>query len=308
VSRTYLGQVRALARAELAAGATGQVREVLVREGDHVASGDVLAQLDPGLARAELRAAQAARRQSSAQTAQANRDAERVGRAGPRVVPAMEIERASSAAAALGAQGQTMRAREQQARELMSRHSVVAPFAGVIAARAVDPGDWVSIGDPVLELVAADQVEVLVRVEAEFVESLEVGGPALVRRGAEQVTASIAGVVPALDLSTRTAQVRVQTQAPCPWLLAGSTADVTFDVERSGPGVLVPRDALVAGVAETRVIMVVDGLAQPVTVEVLERGTERARVTAEALALDAQVVTRGNERLRPEQPVTVSEP
>jgi len=306
VSRTYLGQVRALSRADLAAGAAGEVSEVLVREGDRVEAGDVLLRLDPGLARAQLQAAQAARRQSSAQTEQANRDAERFGRVGPRAVPAIEIERAVSTAAALGAQGQTMRAREQQARELMSRHSVVAPFAGVVASRSVDPGDWVTAGDEVLELVATEAVEVLVRVEPDFVGSLEVGAPAVVVRGEHEAVASIAGVVRALDLATRTAQVRVRTQGPTPWLLAGSAADVRFDVEHDGPGVLVPRDALVEAVAQTRVITVVDGLAQPVTVEVLERGTDVARVVAEGLAVGAQVVTRGNERLRPDQPVSVS--
>lgn len=308
VSRTYLGQVRALARAELAAGAAGEILEVTVREGDRVEPGDVLVRLDPGMARAQLRAAQAARRQSAALTEQADRDAERFGRAGPRAVPAIEIERARTTAAALSAQGQSMRAQEQQARELVSRHTVVAPFAGVIAARSADPGDWVAAGDMVLELVADDRVEILVRVEPDFLMALELGAEALVRRGDHEVTATIAGIVRALDPATRTAQVRLQTSAETPWLLAGSTADVRFDVERDGDGVLVPRDALVEGVAETRVIVVVDGLARPVTVEVLERGTELVRVRAEDLEVGARVVTRGNERLRPEQSVTVSEP
>lgn len=307
VTRVYLGEVRALARAELAVGASGEVQSVAVREGDRVAQGDLLLSIDPDLARAQLEAARAAGQATRTQGEQASRDAERLGRAGPQMVAELEIERAATQAAALQAQSVSLRAEERQARESLARHRVIAPFAGVIARRMVDPGDWVSAGTPVLELVADGRVEVLARVEPDVLTDLAIGTTARIQRGERTVDGHVVGIVPALDPTTRTAQVRLLVDETPSWLLAGSTAEVRFDLSREGDGVLVPRDAIVEGVAASRVVTVVDGHAHLVGVEIVERGAERVRVRGEGLTAGAVVVTRGNERLRPDQPVAVTE-
>ena len=311
VERTYLGLARAMARAELAAGADGEVVEVTVSEGDRVVAGQLLLRIDPDLAAADLRAARAADRRTQAREDQATRDAQRFARAGPRILGEVEIERAASEADALVADAQSTQASVARARAALARHRVVAPFDGVIAARSVDPGDWVAPGTPVLELVGDRQTEVLVRVEPELLESVPVGAEATLRRGDREATARVTGRVPALDLQTRTAQLRLLSDAATPWLLPGSTVDVRFTLEREGPGLIVPRDALVDGVAAARVVRVVDGVAQPVTVRVLERAREEVRVEAQgeadALGAGDALVVRGNDRLRPGQPVQVVE-
>ncbi|MBX3270326.1 MAG: efflux RND transporter periplasmic adaptor subunit [Sandaracinaceae bacterium] len=306
MERVYLGIVRSRARARLAAGAEGRVLEVAVREGDRVARGDVLLRIDPGLARASLTAAQASERRTLTEREQASRDAERFAAAGPTAVSRTEIERAATQADALAAQREAARAEVSRARESLDRHRVVAPFAGVIAARTVDPGDWVQSGLVVLELVADADLEVLVRVEPELLDDVAEGHEVSLVRGGRAAPARVAGVVPALDPATRTAQLRLVPSEPIPWLYPGSTTDVRLTIVRGGDGVLVPRDALVPGVGQTRVVRVVDGAAQPAVVEVLELGTDRARVRAEGLAAGDTVVTRGNDRLRPGQAVRVS--
>ncbi len=305
LERTYLGIVRSRGRAELAAGADGEVLEVTVREGDRVAAGDVLLRIDAGLARASLTAAQATERRQAAEREQAARDAERFAAAGPTAVSRTEIERAATAADSLTAQREAARAEVARARESLDRHRVLAPFAGVIASRRVDPGDWVSSGSPVLELVADDGTEVLVRVEPALLDDVAVGAEATLTRGDRSAAARVVGVVPALDPVTRTAQLRLAPVEPAAWLLPGSTADVRLPIVHGGDGLLVPRDALVPGVAQTRVVRVVDGAAQPMVVEVVELGRADARVRGEGLAAGDVLVTRGNDRLRPGQPVRV---
>lgn len=312
LERTYLGSVRSVSRAELAAGADGEVVEVAVREGDRVEAGDVLLRIDPDLASAQLGAARAAEAQSRTQRAQARRDAERFEAAGPRTVAEVEIERASAEAEALEAQAQSRRAEVARARATLSRHRVTAPFAGVVAARRVDPGDWVGPGTPVLELVAEGQTEVLVRVEPALLDDVGVGSEAALVRGERSVPATVVGVVRALDPATRTAQLRLRASEDAPWLMAGAAVDVRFELVHEGEGLVVPRDALVEGVAQTRVVKVAegevgDGQAQPVTVEVIERGQDEVRVRAEGLAPGDRLVVRGNDRLRPEQPLRIVE-
>ncbi|MBX3247089.1 MAG: efflux RND transporter periplasmic adaptor subunit [Myxococcales bacterium] len=304
----FLGHVRSVARAQLGAGASGELRDVRVREGDTVRRGDVLAIVDTTLARSALAQAEATRAQLAEELGQARRDAERLAAAGERVVAAVEVERARSRAETLTAQSRNVEATLAVARESLARHRIVAPFDAVVAARLVDSGDWVAAGTPVIELVGDRSVEVLVRIDPELALALEVGHPVELRRGDARAPARIAGVVRAVDPATRTAQLRVHAEDPPEWLLPGSVVDVVLEVERSTEGVLVPRDAVVVGAVESRVVKIVEGAAVPVPVRIVDRGRERVRVRAEGLVIGDRVAVRGNDRLFPGQPVRVVEP
>ena len=63
--------------------------------------------------------------------------------AGPDIAAAAEIEQANSERKRAGAERGRLRAAEAEARAELGRHRVTAPFDGVVAARHVDPGDWV---------------------------------------------------------------------------------------------------------------------------------------------------------------------
>ena len=68
-----------------------------------------------------------------------------------------------------------------------------------------------------------------------------------------------------------------------------------------------PRDALVRTPAGVRIVKAVDGKAAPLTVQVTATADATALVVAEGLAAGDTVVTRGNERVRPGQPLQVVE-
>ena len=93
---SFLGDVSALQHARLAAGASGEVRRVLVRVGDRVKQGDLLVEIDPSLASARVRAASASKEAGAAEYERADRDAERLSTAGPDIAAAAEIEQATS--------------------------------------------------------------------------------------------------------------------------------------------------------------------------------------------------------------------
>lgn len=303
----FLGEARSTAAAELAAGASGEVLRIDVREGDHVERGKVLVVVDPKMAHAQVQAAQASQALGEEEAEQAVRDAERAERAGRRLMPESEIEQAVSRAQAQQARKQQLEAQLHEARARLSRHHVVAPFRGVVTARHIDVGDWVNPGDPVLDVVSDRQIEVLARVTPKLERYVTKGYPATLHDGEHATEAHIEGIVPALDPQTRTITLRLLPDTPVRWLRPGSTVDVSLQVEREDPGVIVPRDALVRSAVDTRVVKVVKGKAQPIRVEVVVTSAEEAIVRGEGLAAGDTLVVRGNERLRPKQPVHVVE-
>lgn len=305
---SFLGDVTALQRARLAAGAPGEVRRVLVRVGDQVKAGDLLVEVDPSLAAARVRAAAASKTAGSAELERAQRDAERLTGAGPDIAAAAEIEQATSERKRAAAERKRLRAAEAEARAALGRHRVKAPFDGVVANRNVDPGDWVDPGIEVIELVDDSGVEVLASVPPEVSRYLSIGDKARLQRKGAAVPATLQGIVPALDTESRTVRLRLVPDEPTAWLLPGAAVDVLLTVERSEPGALVvSRDALVYGIAKIQVVKSVDGKAEPVPVEILARGRDEVLIRSEGLAAGDTVVTRGNERLFPGQPLIVLE-
>ena len=305
---SFLGDVTALQHARLAAGASGEVRRVLPRVGDRVKEGDLLVEIDPSLATARVRAASASKEAGTAQYERAQRDAERLSTAGPDIAAAAEIEQATSERKRAEAERRRAKAAEAEARAELGRHRVQAPFDGVVAMRSVDPGDWVDPGVQVIELVDDRGVQILASVPPEVSRYLSTGSKATLAYDGETTPATIRGIVPALDSESRTVRLRLTPDDPPSWLLPGAAVDVILTVERSEEGALViPRDALVYGIAKTQVVKSVDGAAAPVPVNVIARGRDELLITAEGLQVGDTVVTRGNERVFPGQPLIVLE-
>src|SRR5690606_25808897 len=153
------GYVVARRMATVSAKVTGKVREVLIEEGQHVEAGEVLATLDPVDANAQRELAEgylaAARSQVTgvqAQLQEAEAQAQRLGSlVEQQLVSRSQYEQAVAARDALRAQLTTARGNAKVAGdqldivELGVDHTIVrAPFAGVVIAKAAQPGEIVS--------------------------------------------------------------------------------------------------------------------------------------------------------------------
>lgn len=301
----FPGEAKALARASLAVGADGSVESVKVRVGDRFRRGAVLLEVDRALASARLGIAAARVNAAREALAQAEREVKRLEPLPAGVVAEQEREQAASRVATARAELGAREAERAEASAQLRRHRIRAPFDGVVATRFVDRGDWVRVGDPVLEVVSSGGVEILVDASQELLGRVAVGDLAVLV-GSERPL-RVAGLVPALDPNTRTLRVRLEPEASAD-LLPGTSVEVRFDVVIKKAGaVVVPQDALLFDGQRSRVVKVVDGKATSVDVSVLAKAGETALVRANGLAVDDQVIVRGNERVRPGQPLIIED-
>jgi len=298
---TLPGDVRALERAELAVGAAGPVTQVLVREGDRVAAGDRLLQVDAAPAQARLASARAAADETRAELEQAERDLRRIEQVSEQVLSAPERDAAASRVQTLKARLRSQEAAAREAAVTVGRHQISAPFDGVISARRVDRGDWVVAGQSVLDLVSVDAVDVRVDATRALASQVAAGDPVVLGK----VGGTVAAVVPALDATTRTQTLRLVPDNDQHGLIPGSTVSVSFQVERrSDGGAIVPRDALLLGPVDTKVVRVAEGHADIVVVDVIATTADQALVGG--INPGDPVVVRGGERVRPGQPLELA--
>lgn len=199
------GTVRAARRAEVATRLMGRVESVRVRAGDRVRPGQLLLTVE----RASLTAA---RQQASAGRDQAAATLRRTERLyADSAAPLVQLEAARTAHAQAEAQVRAVQAD-------LAYAEVRAPFAGVVAARAVDPGDQAAPGQPLLVIEDRTAREIVVAVPTEVGEWLQAGQTAAVEIGAvgRRVAARIEAVVPGADPGSPTVEVRLSGPADLP--------------------------------------------------------------------------------------------
>jgi membrane fusion protein, multidrug efflux system len=160
--RRYTADVVPWVEAEVPAEVAGVVIETAVEPGQEVKKGDVLVVLDS--VRARIAADLAKARHDEAMRLLG--EAERLQKS--RVVSKTAYEAAMSEA-------RVTKAQLDDAQDFLARHSVTAPFDGIVNARLVDVGDAVNVNQPVVDLVDLQRLRVIVYAAEADLEAFEPG-------------------------------------------------------------------------------------------------------------------------------------
>ncbi|MEQ9814222.1 MAG: efflux RND transporter periplasmic adaptor subunit [Azospirillaceae bacterium] len=323
-----LGRFVARDQADVAARVSGPVAEILVEIGDRVTAGDVLVRVEDArfaaileLRQMELQELAAGFEAALAGQAMAQQDIERLERLrGSAAFNQARFEDAQQMLIQAAAQANQAQARLRSAGvevDLaaidLEETRILAPFDGVVTSRHIQPGEYLSTGAPVLTLLSDRDMEIEVAVPGEQVAALEPGMIAgFVLGGAAETSphdAVIRAILPVEDSQTRARAVRLTpVLAGLPRTpAANESVTVVLPVGSPRPMLTVHKDAVLTQIEGQFVYIVVDGLAtlRPVSLgaAVGERFEVLAGLTAGELA-----VIRGNERLRPGQPVSIAAP
>ena len=311
------GTVTSARTAVLSTAVAGLVAELTIDEGDRVETGDALLKLDAELAQLALERALAEVKQREIAAADSRRrfvEAEEVG--AQRSIARTQVEslraEVSSDEAALAASRAA--AREQQA--IVERHTLKAPFAGVISERYAELGEWVNPGNGLLELVATDNLRFDFRVGQDNFAALSPDTPVEISLDAlpdRSIAGRVDTIVPVKNPSARTFLVRVladTSDADKPlWITPGMSARGKLNIDTGRSGVTVSRDAILRFPDGRVTVWVVDsGGELPVVRErVVRTGSEFNGVVeiTDGLADGDVVVIRGNEMLQEGQTVSI---
>ena len=331
LKREVTGELRAVKRSAVACEEPGQVVEMLVDTGDQVGEGQVIARLDSELRtidvarlQAEVGSAQATIDERTAQVAKAQRDLDRLSdlmsRSGAsqnevddaKTTLAAEQARLSQARAGLA----SARAELQAAERRLSDMIVKAPFAGSVVLKRTEAGQWVDEGEAVVEMVALGAVDAYLDVPERFVGALmSEGAKVLLRVPAigDTIEAPVSAVMAEGDRLARTFQVRVRVE---------NEGEASAGKGRLRPGMsvvgLVPtgepidaltihKDAVLRNDAGSFVYFNGGGVAAVAPIEMLfASGGDRVAVRSPVLGAGMEVITQGNERVFPGQPLMVN--
>lgn len=193
----------------------GRILELPYREGDAVAQGDVLVQLDDTAIRAELKKALAARRQAEI-------DLRRLEKLPSRLASEDEIARARTAVDLALAEETLQRTRLDHTR-------ITAPFAGLISERRWEPGDVAPLHSHILTLIDPNALRIKVSVPERLLSPIRVGDGVTIRidaLGEAPRPGHVTRIHPTIDPLTRRGTLEVVPEPIPPGALPGQLCRV----------------------------------------------------------------------------------
>ncbi len=273
-----IGTVQARHTYKIGPTGAGRVRRIDVQVGDSVAAGQVLGEMDPVDLDERLRAQQAAiasadaaLRQAQAKQAFARTQVTRYEqllavRGTSEELTAtrrQDLALADAALTAARADGARLRAELQAVRAQRGNLVLVAPVAGLVVARDVDPGTTVVAGQAVIELIDPASLWVDTRFDQIAAEGLAAGLPAKVvlrsRRG-QPLDARVLRVEPRADAVTEETLAKLRFDAPPATLPpVGELAEVTVQLPAVATAPAIPNAALRTVGGKLGVWKMVDG-------------------------------------------------
>jgi membrane fusion protein (multidrug efflux system) len=295
------GELEARYHSFVAAEVSGQITQIVTDEGEPIAAGEPVLEIDPQRRELELAVARARAAQADAGAVEARRQTERIRRLHKsNAASQSKLDEAETALLVAQSDAAAQKAQLGVAEQALDDATVRAPFDGVVGQRLVSEGDFVQIGMPLVELVSLDPIQLVFRLAEVDSGRVAVGqkvNVSVAPHPDEVFEATVDVVYPTIDPASRTLRVKAALANPAGRLRPGLFARADLGVRvRSGVSV-VPEESVLQRSDGAVVFRVVGG--ERVERRVVKVGEFRDGMVEIRSGLDVGdvVVTRGQSDL-----------
>lgn len=295
---------------------SGLVKTVHIDTGHNVNVGQTLITLNSELSSLDLKAARASTWRTREELADAQRllaDAQRLAK--NNTISQSEVQSRTARVNIARASLQQQQAEEALREARLKRHTIKAPFSGAIIRKMTSPGEWITPGQTVAQLVDTMHLNIDFQIPQQLYPRLSESAALTLRFDAitgQEFPADIVAVVPFIDAATRTLLMRARLKQASTAIVPGMSSHGMLKLRHSDSGILIPRDAVLRYADGRITTWVVTGNAEKpvVTERPVQIGLTFQGMVQILEGLDAgeQVVVQGNESLRNNQAVRIHRP
>jgi membrane fusion protein (multidrug efflux system) len=282
-----VGTLRANEAVTVSSEIAGRIARIGFEEGEPVARGTLLIQIEDSVYRAEVQEKEANR--ALAQLAFDRAEALLAKRAA-------SVEERDRTRALLDASDASL----ALARARLDKTRITAPFSGLVGLRRVSVGDYVAAGQELVSLSEIDPLKVDFRVGEIHLPKVSTGQGIDITVDAfpaRRFEGSVYAIEPQVDINGRAVVVRARLPNPERLLRPGLFSRVTLIVDTAADAILVPESAIVPQGDRHFVYRVEGGKALLTEVDIGERHATQVEIR-DGLARDAVVITAGHLKLR----------
>ena len=313
------GALRAVNQATVKAKVAGEVREVLIREGEAVQLGQVLIKMDT--ADYEARLAQA---RGSLAAVQAQLDIAKQARDNNKslldktFISKNAYDNSSNQYAIAAANVDTAKGALEVAQKALSDTVIRAPIAGVVSSRTVQPGEKVSVDNRLLDVIDLRLLEMEAPVPTQDIAKIKLGQS--VQLKIEGVTVNVIGKVSRINPATTTGSRSIMAYIQVAnadgangsgQLRAGMFGEAQLVVEKKSDVLTIPQSAVRFDAGLSSVYVIEDNVLQQKPVTLGMQGEVNGLAVVEVLsgvAKDRKIVKTNLGSLRSGMPVKIVQP
>jgi len=306
------GELEARYHSFIAAEVSGQITQIVKDEGEPIAAGEPVLEIDPQRRELEFAAARARAAQAEAGAVEARRQTGRIrSLRKSNAASQSKLDEAETALLVAESDAAAQKAQLGVAEQALDDATVRAPFGGVVGQRLVNEGDFVQVGTRLVELVSLDPIQVVFRVAEVDSGRVAVGQKVSVSVAPfpdEVFEATVDVVYPTIDPDSRTLRVKATLANPGGRLRPGLFARADLGIRMRHGVPMVPEESVLQRADGAVVFRVVAG--ERVERRVVTVGDFRDGMVEIRSGLDAGdvVVTRGQSELVDGAPVRVTAP
>jgi RND family efflux transporter MFP subunit len=280
----------------ISAETSGRILKIPVLVGDRVEKGKPLANIDCRNNKARLQQAKASLNAAKAQKLLAQRQIKRTQslRAAKNVSEELHNQRQANLDSTKADQ-QASQARLQEAELEVERCQIAAPFTGIVMQRLKAEGEWVTPGQPVVQLLDSERLEVSAQVPVSIVASLNNTSNFTLQTNSGDYPLNLRHLLPVIKERGRNREARFQFSKTA--ALPGSTGRLLWKSSQAH----LPADIPVRRKQQLGVFLLSKGKAR---FHPLPQALE-GQPTPINLPLDSRVVIEGRHSLNDLDSVTV---
>ncbi|MFM1852379.1 MAG: hypothetical protein RIS54_2063 [Verrucomicrobiota bacterium] len=244
-----VGSLQPNESAEIRAEISGIVRSISFEEGRQVATGEVLLKIDDAELRAQLEQVAARYKLAELNVTRSENLSQ------TRTIPQSEYDRARSEFAAAKAEMELLRLR-------LDKTEVKAPFAGIVGARTISAGDYVTTSTVITRIDDLSHLKVTFSVPERYLSKVRPGTKVRVTTRGTGESHTIEGEVyfvsASIDRNIRASEVKAILQASKVVLRPGMFANVELVLDVRSQILTVPEAAILADARGVQIVVVAE--------------------------------------------------
>ncbi|HRP53096.1 MAG TPA: efflux RND transporter periplasmic adaptor subunit [Fluviicola sp.] len=289
---SYLGTFEAYRQNVIGSDASGSILKVLVKEGDYVQKGELLAKVDDELLQLQLQSAEIGLEGVK------NDDSRYSTLSKENAIAGVQVEKTKL----------NLRANQVQKKLIQKQiknTSITAPYSGVITQKMIDLGSFVGQGTPVFQLTDISTLKLNINVPESDVFKFKTGSKVSILVDAYKGKVFTGKIINVGVVADRSHNFKIQVEVPNAKreLRAGMYGTVTLDNSESKTVLSIPRSALVGSTKNPQVYVVENKVAK---LKSFTRGTADGDYiqVVNGLSKDDIIVVKGQVNLEDGSKVT----
>ena len=302
--QSFNGTVNFNQKSRLASESEGKVTKLYFDEGDYVKKGKVLLEIDTQILNANIKATQASIKEVEFSLQRAKLDFKRYeALLAQQSVSKQKYDEFYFQKMQLEQKLISLESSLDAQHIAKNKKRITAPFSGYISTRSVQVGEWLKEGSEVALLLNPNKIDIIIHLPSSYIKDVSKNKTIMVTINGKDYKTKMIGVLLSGNEKTRTFPLKLRLLPTKDSFFDGMQARLSLEKSSASDVLLISRDGVIKRFGKDVVFIVKDNKAVMVPIQILSYEGKKVAISAATLKVGDKVITKGNERIRPNQEI-----